>query len=87
MKRLITFLLLGMVLLLGIQPTAFASDGQVGGCPGKFELHMAMDHDGDHEHQHVGTDTDRNGDGLICVKHISVDGTIHVHIDNNVPLR
>lgn len=87
MKRLITFLLLGMVLSLGTQPVAFAADGQAGGCPGKFELHMAMDHDGDHGHQHVGTDTDRNGDGWICVKHVSVDGTIHVHIDNNVRLR
>ena len=48
---------------------------------------MAMEHDGEHMHQHVGTDTDFNGDGWICVKMVSVDSNIHVHVDNNLPLK
>jgi len=87
MRRLITLLLLGMLLSLSAASVASASDGPIGGCPSKFELHRAMDHDGDPSHKHVGTDTDRNGDGWICIKHVSADGNIHLHIDNNVPLR
>lgn len=87
MIKLLAFMIVAIVLVSGAQPIAFASDGPVGGCPGKFELHMAMDHDGEPGHQHVGTDTDRNGDGWICAKHVSADSTIHVHTDNNVPLR
>lgn len=86
MQKLIVLVLFGMLLSLGGGAVALASSDPVGGCPGKFELHLAMDHDGEHEHQHVGTDTDRNADGWICVKHVSADGNIHVHIDNNIPL-
>jgi hypothetical protein len=35
----------------------------------------------------VGNDRDFNGDGWICGKHVSNDGSVHVHIDNNRPLR
>lgn len=54
-------------------------------CPDAFHLHEAAGHHGhgDHPHHHVGTDIDRNGDGWICVKHVSRDGSVHVHIDNN----
>jgi hypothetical protein len=33
---------------------------------------------------HAGTDADQNGDGFICVKHVTPGENIHVHIDNNV---
>ncbi len=44
---------------------------------------MAMDHD-NHHHKPVGTDADLNGDGYICVKPVTPDGMIHVHVDNKV---
>jgi hypothetical protein len=77
-KRMV-YVLLVVGLLLSV--AAVASAG--GGCADGFELHPTMDHDGDHEHplHHIGTDTDLNGDGQICVKHLS--DTIHVRIDNN----
>ena len=54
----------------------------VGGCPPGFDLHpLSHEHD-DHMHTHVGNSFDQNGDGLVCVKHVSRDGSIHVHIDN-----
>jgi hypothetical protein len=32
----------------------------------------------------VGTGADQNDDGWICARHVSVDDSVHVHIDNNV---
>ena len=62
---------------------AFAARG--GNCPPGFALEMHMHHDGhEHEHVHVGTSADHNGDGLICMKPITPDGSIHVHMDNNI---
>jgi hypothetical protein len=81
-----TVFLLMLVLLLTTFATsaAFAANGS--NCPTGFTLEMAMHHD-DHEHHHVhvGTSADQNGDGYICVKPITPDGSIHVHTDNNVP--
>jgi hypothetical protein len=67
--------------------TALADGTPVGGCPPGFMLHMGHEHD-EHEgeHFHAGTDADQNGDGYICVKHVTPSGNIHVHIDNNVKL-
>jgi len=47
-------------------------------------VELAMEHDM-HHHQHVGTDTDLNGDGFICMKPVTLDENIHVHVDNNLP--
>lgn len=36
-------------------------------------------------HQHVGLPmeaVDTNGDGVVCVKHVTPNGRIHVHIDD-----
>ena len=55
-----------------------------GNCPPGFHLEAVM-HDHDPEHKHVGTSADQNGDGYICVKHVTPSGSIHVHIDNNLP--
>ena len=89
MKRLFTGLMLVMLLSLGIVPAASTDPSELRkGCPNpSFELHHAADHDQGHEgeHRHIGSNTDRNGDGYICVKHISDDK--HLHIDNNVPLK
>jgi hypothetical protein len=43
-----------------------------------------MEHDGDHMHQHIGVSQDLNGDGLICVRHLS--DTKHLHVDNTIRL-
>lgn len=87
MRKLFSSLLLVVLLLQVFGSAVSAAPGApVGSCPPGFELHMAMSHDGDYMHQHVGTDTDLNGDGWICVKFVSVDSNIHVHIDNNLPL-
>jgi hypothetical protein len=55
-------------------------------CPVGFHLHPLEDGDHDHgEHRHVGLSMDTvdlNGNGDICVKHVTPDGRIHVHIDD-----
>ena len=88
MKRWVLVLIAAVVLMLATVSFAIASGDPVGGCPDDFHLHTVMDHDHDHggPHKHVGNDRDFNGDGWICVKHVGPDGSIHVHIDNNIPL-
>jgi len=87
MFRKVVFLLL-LVLLLTPFTTLVTFAAQVRGsnCPTGFTLEVATDHDG-HEplHRRVGTSADQNGDGYICMKPVTPDETIHVHIDNNVP--
>jgi hypothetical protein len=87
MNRLTSVILLVTFLILLTASVAFSQEGEpVVGCPVGFHLHLAGDHDDHHgPHRHVGTDADLNGDGWICVKHITPDESIHVHIDNNVP--
>jgi len=85
MKRLVLRALVSLMLALTVTSGVSADTPPVGGCPDQFVLHPAMQHDDHHGHQLVGSDTDRNGDGLLCVKHVSADGHIHVHIDNTVP--
>ena len=83
MPKLIWTALLVLFLTVTSVASTLASTPLKGGCPDGFALHAAHDHDEHHGHQHVGTDTDRNGDGWICAKHVSDEGDIHVHIDNN----
>ena len=83
--RKAVFLLI-LVLLLTTLTTSvtFAAEGS--NCPPGFTLEMAMPHDDhDHHHRQVGTSADQNGDDHICMKPITPDETIHVHVDNNVP--
>jgi hypothetical protein len=85
MRRNVVFLFtLVVAVTLIANSTAFAAGGS--NCPPGFTLEMHMHHeDHEHEHVHVGTSADQNGDGYICMKPITPDGSIHVHIDNNVP--
>jgi hypothetical protein len=83
-KKLLFALILGVLLLQFAVPVAFAADEPTGSCSPGYTLAMAMDHDV-HHHQHVGTDTDLNGDGFICMKHVTPDEMIHVHVDNILP--
>lgn len=78
--------LLVLLLLLAMATTTSAADEPLGDCPDGFQRHTTMPHDQHHGHLHVGTDTDTNSDGFICAKGVSVDGSIHVHIDNNARL-
>lgn len=75
-----------LTLVFGGTSSAMAQNEPVGGCPDGFELHPAMDHDEHGDHLHAGTHGDANADGWLCMKHVSVDGHVHVHTDNNVPL-
>ena len=84
MKKFIFALLLVILLSQFTVSVALAADEPVGSCPTGFHLDMAMDHD-EHHHHHVGTDTDLNGDGWICMKHVTPDEKIHLHVDNNLP--
>ena len=83
-RKPVFFLLLMLLLTSFTTSVAFAADG--GNCPTGFTLVMAMHHDDhEHHHRHVGTSVDQNVDGYICMKAITPDETIHVHIDNRVP--
>jgi len=86
MKKLMSITVLVVLLLLVTAAFVYAEGEPAGGCPPGFELHPAMPHDDHHGHRHVGTAADQNGDGWICVRHVSVDGNVHVHIDNRLPL-
>ena len=81
-KKLLFALLLVVLLSQFAVSTVFAAGEPAGSCAPGFTLMMAMEHD-EHHHQHVGTDTDLNGDGFICMKHVTE--TIHLHVDNNLP--
>lgn len=94
MNRRVLALLLVTLLFLTAAPAALASvpDDAVGSCPRGFHIHEVgthdhHEHDGEMAHQHVGLDSDLNGDGYWCVKHITTDEHIHLHIDNYLPLR
>lgn len=80
MARLIASLLAAVALVAA--PTAVSANS----CPAGFHLHAVGDGDHEHgEHQHVGLRMERvdlNGNGYICVKHATPDGSIHVHIDD-----
>jgi hypothetical protein len=82
-KKLVFALLLAMLVAQFAAPTVLA-DEPTGSCPPGFMLEEVMPHN-EHHHQHVGTSTDKNGDGFICMKHVTPDERIHVHIDNNLP--
>ena len=76
-------LVLALLLSVGATPVARAS-APVGGCLPGWHLHQLGDH---HEGQprHVGNSFDQNGDGYVCVEHVTPDGNVHVHMDNVVP--
>ena len=80
------FVFASMLVLLIAQfaVSSVAAAEPVGSCPPGFTLEEIMPHD-EHHHKHVGTSTDKNGDGFICMKHVTPDESIHVHVDNNLP--
>ena len=85
MSKTIRILFVTAMVSLLLVATVFTVAAQEGGCPDGFMLHLAHDHDEHHAgHLHVGTDADQNGDGYICVKHVTSSVEVHVHIDNAV---
>jgi len=82
-KKIVFAFLLVILLAQFAVTTAYAMNEPIGSCAAGFTLMMVMDHD--HHHQHVGTDADQNGDGFICMKPVTPDGKIHVHVDNSLP--
>jgi len=83
-KKLFFALLLVILLSQFAVVNVIAAGEPVGSCAPGFTLMMAMEHD-EHEHQHVGTDADLNGDGWICMKHVTPVEKIHLHVDNYLP--
>lgn len=83
-KKLMFALLMVVLLSQFAIPAVFAAGEPSISCAPGFALEMAMEHDM-HHHQHAGTDADQNGDGYICMKHVTPDEKIHVHVDNNLP--
>ena len=83
-RKLVYLLVLVMLLTQFTASVAFAAQESGTNCPRGFMLHM---HEGEHEHehQHVGVSADLNNDGYICVKHVTPDESIHVHVDNRLP--
>lgn len=83
MKKMIAILMLAVVVALSASSVAQAASMPVGGCPTGFTLMEVMPHD-DMEHMHAGLKVDLNGDGYLCMREAT--STIHVHMDNVVPL-
>jgi len=81
-QRMLQVTVLAAVLLALLATPALAQSEPVAGCPDGFHLHLIGEHHDGEGHFHVGTADDQNGDGWICAKHVSADGSIHVHIDN-----
>jgi hypothetical protein len=85
MHKKFFFALLLVILLSQFAVVSVLAAGEpIGSCAPGFTLMMAMEHD-EHEHQHVGTDADLNGDGWICMKHVTPVEKLHLHVDNNLP--
>lgn len=81
-RKLALCALIALVLLMSV-PVATAAPA----CPPAFHPHTAGDMHAD-GHQHVGLAmdaVDRNGNGVICVKHVGASGDIHVHLDDFIP--
>ena len=83
--KLILALMIAVLIPQFAVPTVLAGGEPIGRCPEGFTIEMAMDHDMHHHHQHVGTSADQNGDGYICMKHVTPEEGIHVHVDNSLP--
>lgn len=85
MQWVIAALVLGVAVQVA-RPAATATAAGTGSCPPAFHLHTVADDDHEHgPHRHVGVrmeQVDRNGNGVVCVKHVAADGDIHVHIDD-----
>lgn len=79
---------LGLILalmLLGLAAVPVASAEPV--CPAGFHPHTEGDMHSP-GHMHVGLSmeaVDANDNGVVCVKHVTPDGRIHVHVDDFIP--
>ncbi len=83
MRKIVFVLFLVVVLALSLPRVAQAASTPVAGCPTGFNLMTVMICD-QMMHTMVGETTDLNGDGYLCMS--AATSTIHVHMDNTVPL-
>ena len=92
MKKLTFALLIAVLLLHAFSLATLAAGtippGAVGACPPGFEFMDAshLSHDPGDMHLHAGIQVDLNGDGWVCMKHVTPTEKVHVHVDNNLPL-
>lgn len=82
LTKLLYLFVLVSLLTIFTSSVAIAASGS--NCPPGFSPEEVMDHE-HHHHQHVGTSADQNGDGQVCMKHVTPDESIHVHVDNHLP--
>ncbi|RIK33698.1 MAG: hypothetical protein DCC57_24875 [Chloroflexi bacterium] len=86
MRKLWAGLFLSMLLLPSfVLPLQAEEPPKLGDCPAGFDHWHRVGEAMDGDHKHVGSDLDLNGDGWLCGKHVGPNGSIHVHVDNNVP--
>ncbi len=83
MRKIAAILFLVVVLTLSLPKVANAASTPVGGCPASFTLMTVMVCD-QMMHKMVGELWDRNGDGYLCMR--AATSSIHVHMDNRLPL-
>ncbi len=84
LRKIVSILVVGMVLVLSSAPVVQAASMPVAGCPTGFMLMEVMAHD-EMEHTHAGLKVDLNGDGYLCMS--AATSSIHVHMDNVVAAR
>ncbi len=83
MRKIAAILFLVVVLVLSLPKVANAASTPVAGCPSGFTLMTVMVCD-QMMHKMVGELTDLNKDGYLCMS--AATSSIHVHMDNTVPL-
>ncbi len=83
MRKIAAILALVLALTLSLPSVAKAASTPVGGCPTGFTLMTVMVCD-QMMHTMVGELTDLNHDGNLCMS--AATSSIHVHMDNTVPL-
>ncbi len=83
MRKISAILFLVVVLALSLPTAAKAASAPVGSCPAGFTLMTVMVCD-QMMHTMVGELTDLNKDGYLCMS--AATSTIHVHMDNTLPL-
>jgi hypothetical protein len=83
MRKILIISVMTILMSAFLAVPVMAQEGPpVGTCAPGFVMHHFMEHVDHHDH-HIGMEVDLNGDGFICVKHLS--NGLHVHVDNVLP--
>ncbi len=83
MRKFAAVLFLVAALAFSLPKVAKAASMPVAGCPTGFVMMTVMECD-QMMHTMIGETTDLNKDGYLCMS--AATSTLHVHMDNTVPL-